>query len=724
MSLLANLSLGLRRRMPVILQTEGAECGLACLAMVLGHHGVTTDLATLRQRHAISLKGITFSTLALIAQDERLGSRPVRLELDELASLRMPAVLHWELNHFVVLKEVTRAGIVVYDPAFGVRRLNWQEVSRAFTGAALELWPDPGFAPRVEKTRISLQQLVGQVSGFWPSLSQVLLLSLAIEVFVLVGPLFMQWIIDHVIVSRDADLMATLAIGFLVLLGLHQGVGLVRSWLLLSIKTSIKVQWRANIFSHLLRLPLGYFQKRHLGDVVSRTGSIDEIQRTLTDAFVEAVFDGLLVILTLLMMFVYSPALAWISILAVALYLGVRILWLRPFYAATEQYIVRNATLSTHFLETLRGVRAIKLFGRQLERQNAWQTLMISETNANLTIQKLQIFYRLIKALLNGVFHILILWFGALQILGGTLSIGMLMAFLAYRMQFDSRVTGLIAKCIDLKMLQLYAERLADVVLTAPESEGRSALSTHDAAGRGHKLPDIAVDALRFRYAEQEPYVLDGVSFSAPAGQSVAVVGASGCGKTTLVNLMLGVLQPAEGTIRVDGIPLDKLGNSAWRRLVGTVMQDDTLFAGSIAENISFFDPRSDIEWLQECARLAAIHDDIEAMPMGYHTLVGDMGTVLSGGQKQRVLLARALYKKPRLLILDEATSHLDLKREAQVNNAIAALNITRIVVAHRPETIASVQRVVELDHGKVVFDGASVDYFDRLKPVRPVLVS
>ena len=720
MAWLESLSLGLRRRLPVILQTEAAECGLACLAMVMGYHGVITDLATLRARHAISMKGMSLASLAKIAQDEKLGFRAVRLQLKDMTNLRLPAILHWDLNHFVVLRSISGNQVVVHDPDVGERRYDMQEVSQHFTGVALELWPDPGFQPRKESTPISLAQLIGQVTGFWPALAKVLTLSLVLQIFVLTGPLFMQWIVDHVVVSRDANLLATLAIGFLLLLFIQQGVGILRSWMLLTINTSIRVQWKANIFTHLLRLPLEYFQKRHLGDVVSRTNSIDEIQRVLTSAFVEALFDGLMMILTLVMMFIYNPTLAWIAIVAVSLYLLLRLLWFRPLYLATEEQIVRGATLSTHFLETIRGMRTIKLFSRQLVRRSAWQTLLINETNATLKIQKLRILYSLAKNVLSGVFNIVLLWMGATQILAGNLSVGMLMAFLAYRSQFDSRVTGLIDQFIDLKMLQLYGERLADVVLTPGEEEIRRTLTEQKPA----QAPEIRIENLRFRYAEQDPWVLDGINLSVRSGEAVAITGPSGCGKTTLANLLLGVLKAGEGSILIGGVPLEKMGNEAWRDLVGTVMQDDTLFAGSIAENICFFDPRPDNERIEASARLAAIHKDIEGMPMGYQTLVGDMGTVLSGGQKQRVTLARALYKQPQVLLLDEATSHLDVKRESQVNASIAGLNITRIVIAHRPETIGAAQRVIEMKRGQVVYDGPPEGYFERLGLQRPGLAA
>jgi len=716
MAWLESLSLGLRRKLPVILQTEAAECGLACLAMVMGYHGVITDLATLRARHAISLKGMSLATLAKLAQQEKLGFRAVRLQLKDLPNLATPAILHWDLNHFVVLKSVGNGHATVHDPDVGERRYTLQEVSEHFTGVALELWPDPGFEPRKEAVPIALGQLIGQVSGFWPALAKILTLSLVLQIFVLTGPLFMQWILDHVIVSRDANLLTTLALGFLLLLFIQQGIGILRTWMLLAINTSIRVQWKANIFSHLLKLPLDYFQKRHLGDIVSRTNSIDEIQRVLTSAFVEALFDGLMMILTLVMMFIYNPTLAWLSMVAVGLYLLLRMLWFRPLYMATEEQIVRAATLSTHYLETIRGMRTIKLFARQLVRRSAWQTLLVNETNATLRIQKLRILYGLARTLLSGVFNIVLLWMGATQIMAGHLSVGMLMAFLAYRAQFDSRVTGLIDQFIDIKMLRLYGERLADVVLTPAEEDVRRTLTEQvpDAA------PEISVKNLRFRYAEQDPWVLDGISFTVRPGEAVAITGPSGCGKTTLANLILGVLKAQEGTIMVGGVPLENMGHDAWRTTVGTVMQDDTLFAGSIAENICFFDPRPDNARIEESANLAAIARDIEAMPMGYQTLVGDMGTVLSGGQKQRVTLARALYKQPQVLLLDEATSHLDIKREQQVNASIAGLNITRIVIAHRPETIGAAERVIEMHRGEVVYDGPPDGYFERLGLARP----
>ena len=701
MGLIDRLSFGFSVKLPITLQTEATECGLACLSMVAGFHGYRTDLASLRRVFPISLKGATLAHLVKIATQLKLASRALKLELEHLAQLRLPCVLHWNFNHFVVLKEVGKNGAVIHDPACGRRTVSREELNRAFTGVALELWPDEGFQPQVKKERVRLRSLVGQVTGLKRSLGQILLLALAMEVFALVSPFYMQWIIDNAIVAADRDLLTTLAIGFGLLMLLQQVIGALRSWVILYLGTSLNVQWRANLFTHLLKLPVQYFEKRHLGDVVSRFGAVDQIQRALTTSFLEAILDGVMTIVTLVMMFIYSPTLAWIALGAMALYLAARWAWFAPLRNATEEQIIHAAKQQSHFLETVRGVKAIKLFQRQDERRASWLSLLVDQINADLKTQKLHVAFKVLNGVLFGVENILILWLGAKFVIDGQFTVGALMAFNAYKGQFGDRVSGLIDKFFEVKMLQLQGERLADITGTQPEANAVEHFATEEV----EIDPSIELKGLRFRYAEHEPYVLDGIDLSIAAGESVAIVGPSGCGKTTLINVMLGVLPPSEGEVRIGGQDLRRLGFDTLRRLAGTVMQDDTLFAGSIADNICFFDPQAEHAWIEQCARMAAIHHEIEAMPMKYNTLVGDMGTVLSGGQRQRVLLARALYKRPRILFLDEATSHLDIDREHDVNAAVKALAVTRIIVAHRPETIATASRVVVLHGGKVVRD-------------------
>jgi ATP-binding cassette subfamily B protein RaxB len=392
------------------------------------------------------------------------------------------------------------------------------------------------------------------------------------------------------------------------------------------------------------------------------------------------------------MMFIYSPTLAVIALGAVVLYGILRVVRYDALRTASEGQIVRAARQQSHFMETIRGVETIKLFNRQADRKTRFLKMTVDSANSGIEIQRLNLTFQTVNAVLLSIEGVLIVWLGSKSVLDRTFTIGMLMAFISYKDQFTSRISSLIDKIIEVRMLRLQAERLADIVLTAPERD----LPQHLRATESVE-PSIELRNVRFRYAEGEPWVVDGVNMVVASGESVVLVGPSGCGKTTLLKIMLGQLQPTEGEVLVGGIPLAQLGLSYYRNLVGVVMQDDRLFAGSLADNICFFDAAPDQPYIEECAKLASIHADIVKMPMGYNTLVGDMGLALSGGQKQRILLARALYKRPSVLFLDEATSHLDMALEKQISGAVAAMALTRVVIAHRPETIASSGRVIAL---------------------------
>jgi ATP-binding cassette subfamily B protein RaxB len=693
MSLVDRLDLGWSARLPMHLQAEAAECGLACLAMIAGYYGLQSDITELRRHLAVSPRGTTLQHLVRMADQLGFASRPVRLDLDEMRMLKTPCVLHWDLNHFVVLKTATPNYIVIHDPAVGVRRLPYALASKKFTGVALELTPVPGFKPREAPPRVSFRSLLGHIVGLKSSLARLFLLALAIEVFAVVSPFFMQWVVDHALVTADRDLLLTLALGFALLLLLKVSVSAMRGWMLVSQEALLKVQGRSNLFSHLLSLPAGYFEARHLGDVMSRFGSQESILQAITIDVVETLLDGLLAGITLAIMFVFAPGLAALVLAGALLYGLLRWAFYTPLRHASAEAIVCAARRDSHFLETLRGIRTIKLFNGQDNRRARWLNLLVETVNRQLTTQKLHLLFRIANSLLIGGLVILVVWLGAQRVMENQMSIGMLLAFIAYKDQFLGRVSNLIDKAVELCMLRLHAERLADIALTAPEPREHA---LDDDQGQ----PPVAIEArnLRFRFGENEPWVLDDVSFRVEPGEAVAIVGVSGCGKTTLLKILASLLRPSRGEILVNGEPLEHLGIGRWRSLIGVVMQDDQLFAGSIADNICFFSAQPDFRYIEKCARLAAMHEDILAMPMGYHTLIGDMGTVLSGGQKQRVLIARALYRRPSLLLLDEATSHLDVGGESVVNAAIHATQVTRVIVAHRPETIRSADRIIHLD--------------------------
>ena len=691
------------RPVPLLLQSEAAECTLACLAMLVAAHGHRTDLPTLRQRFSLSLKGATMADLVRMAGDLGFNARALRVEPEQLAQLALPCVLHWDLNHFVVLTEVSGQHVTLHDPARGLRRVKLDELSRHFTGIALELSPGAQFTPRSERQSVSLKQLIGPVRGLRQSLAQIVMLALALEAFVLGSPFLLQWVVDDAVVSNDRDLLLTLGIGVGLLVLLQAGTAALRSWAVLHLSASLNLQWLGHVFAHLMRLPVAWFEKRHAGDVWSRFACVQQIQKTLSTHFVEALIDGLLVLATLAMMAFYSLTLTAIALAAVAAYALLKLLFFGPLRQATEETLVHEAQQASHFLESLRAVQSIKLFNREADRQARFMNRVVDAMNAGIATRRLELMFSVVHRLLFGLERVAVVWVGALLVMDQRFSVGMLFAFVAFKEQFAQRVSALIDKAVELRMLRLQSERLADIVLAEPEAVALPRLSRQQPEAR------IELRDARFRYADNEADVLQGVNLVIEPGESVAIVGPSGCGKTTLLKLMMGIHSPQGGEVRVGGMPLGQLGLAQWRAMVGTVMQDDTLLAGSVIDNISFFDDAPDFDWVVECARLAAVHDEIEAMPMGYHTLIGGHGGGLSGGQQQRVLLARALYKRPCVLLLDEATSALDVERERIVNQNIRKLNLTRVIVAHRPETIASASRVVVLHGGRVTQDLRSV---------------
>ena len=693
-----SVGLGAGRRLPVVLQMEAAECGLACLAMVAVWHGHRFSLSELRRRFPVSRKGTTMKALVTMARQLGLDARGLSLELAHLDQLALPCILHWDMNHFVVLKSVSRQRVVVHDPAVGERSLDLEEFGRHFTGVALQLTPAADFAPEQKGERLRLSDLLGRVVGLKRGVAQVVALAIALEVVAVVMPFQMQWVVDHALLSADRELITVLGLGFLLLVMLRTAISTLRGWLVMTLSTHLNFQWLGNVFAHLMRLPLAYFEKRHLGAIMQNFGSVTHIQETLTNGFVQALVDGLLVVGTLVMMAVYSPQLTLVSLAAVLLYALVHLLVYPIQRNAAAERLTCASKQNTHFMESARGVQSVRLFDRTSERHMGWMNMLADEFNANLRVQRITLLHQGVETLLFGVLRVALIWLAALAVLRREFSVGMLFAFLSYADQLVARSGALITRLSEFRMLRLHMERVADIVRTPVERTGGPG-----EADLAHIAASIEARGLCFRYSEAEAEVLDGVSLKVEEGEFVAIAGPSGCGKTTLVKLLLGLLEPTRGEVLVGGLALERAGLANLRRIVGTVMQEDMLFTGSIADNICFFDPTPDMALVVEVARLAAIHDEIEQMPMGYGTLVGDIGSGLSGGQKQRVMLARALYRRPRILVLDEATSHLDVDNESSVNTAVRGLKLTRIVVAHRPETIRAADRVIHMAHGRVV---------------------
>ena len=684
------LNLGGRGHLPVIQQTEAAECGLACLAMISSYHGHRIDLNTLRRRHPVSLKGVTLRALIQVASQMHFACRPLRFELAQLKQLRLPAIVHWDMSHFLVLKSVTKRGIVVHDPASGERFFPIAEASKHLTGVALELSPSEDFLPKDERTRLPFSHFWKQVRGSTHALVQILILSVFLEAFVIAAPFYLQLTIDEVIARGDADLLVVLALGFGLLTAIKVVSTAIRALFILIVQNVLHFQIGARLFHHLVRLPIAYFEKRHIGDILSRFSSIEPIRTALAEGMIAAAIDGLMALATLAMIFVYSTQLALVVLAAFVLYAALR-LGLYPLLRERSLAVIEtNAQENSTFIETMRAIQSLKIFNRESDRETQWLNRYADVVSANVRLGRTKIAFTTINDTLFGLENIITIYLAARLALSNSLTIGMIFAFISYKQHFIEKAVHLIEKALDFRILELHLERLADIALS-PLERGHDRLLAYTRQLQGR----LELRNVSFQYAETEPSVLEDISFIIEPGEFVTIMGPSGGGKTTLIKIMLGLLEPTTGEVLIDGIPLSTIGSRAYREHVGAVMQEDLLLSGSIADNICFFDPSFDQERMIQCAHLARIHEEIMAMPMTYNSLVGDMGSSLSGGQKQRVMLARALYRQPRILFLDEGTSHLDVDNEIHINNCLKGLQITRISVAHRPEISGGANRIL-----------------------------
>lgn len=687
-----------RSRVRLVRQTEIAECGLASITMVANFYGLDIDLGTMRRRYAPSLRGAPLKSLINIAGNIGLTPRAVKLPLEDLPNLHVPAVLHWNMNHYVVLERVKGGKALIHNPDGRSTWMPMAEVSNHFTGVALELRPSENFENGKERERLKLSQLWRRMTGMKRALAQVLVLSLVLQAFVLASPYYMQLAIDSVLPALDGDLLTVLAIGFGLFTVINAGASLLRSFVLMVAGTTLGFSLASNIARRLFRLPIDWFEKRHTGDILSRFQSITPIQTLLTQGAVAALVDGVMAILTLALMFWYSALLATVALVAFALYGVVRIVSFSFEKEAREASIIAHGKEQTTLIETLRGMTTLRLFGRETLRHAFWQTRLTDAVNSDVRAARISIWQTTANTLIFGLENIITIWLAiSFVIQGDGFSVGMVFAYSSYKSQFIGKAAALVDQAIAFRMLGLHLERLSDIALTE-EDKSFGPCSENETSLKGQ----IELRNVFYRYAPSDPMVLDGVNLIVNQGEHVAITGPSGGGKSTLVKLLLGLVEPESGDILVDGMPLQRFGYKSFHSQIAAVLQEDSLFAGSLAENIALFDDNTDMERVIAVANAASIHGDIVNMPMQYETLVGDMGSTLSGGQKQRVLLARALYRRPKILVMDEGTAHLDTMHEAAVNAAITAMGITRIIIAHRKETIDAADRIVIMIGGKL----------------------
>ncbi|ACA88066.1 peptidase domain-containing ABC transporter [Shewanella woodyi] len=696
-SLIDRINFSGGNQLPVIQQTESAECGLACMAMIASYYGHNTDMFQLRQLHRVSMKGSTLKGMTEIASKVGLTHRALKCDIDSVHQLKTPCILHWNMDHFVVLKKVSGNRYHLHDPALGERICTKEELSSSFTGVAMEFTPSGSFTAQEEPPKATLSSFWSNLVGWKRSLLTVFLFSMLLQAFILVTPIYMQLTVDDVLISNDYSLMNILAFGFGGVLLLQALSTALRSLVIMLLGNQLSLQMNSNLVRHLFKLPMDFFEKRHIGDVVSRFRSLDSLKNLLTTTLIESLVDGLIVIGLLVMMYIYSVDLMLLVLSASALYLIVRSISYKKLRSVSRENIVCTAKKDSNFMESVRGIQSIKLFTKESDRLNLFDNYNVDTANTSIKVERLRVLFSWTSMLIFGLENILVIYFGASMVMENLLTVGMLLAFVSYKTQFEQKISNLIDKYIEFKMCSLHLERLGDITLTKEEADLGELDEEFEVTG------SLKMNKICFSYSDEDPDVLSEINLTVSPGESVAIVGPSGCGKSTLMKVMLGLLKPTSGAVMVDGQDIRKTGLLNFRNQIASVLQNDQLLSGTIMENISFFSQDPDKSWAEECAQLAGIHKDILMLPMGYRSLIGDMGSSLSGGQVQRLLLARALYKRPKILFLDEATSSLDLHAEQHVNNSIRKLNITRVMIAHRPQTIMSADRIIKFVKGECI---------------------
>jgi len=685
------------RKVPIVRQSTMTECGLACVAMIANFLGLDADIVQLRREHQVSMKGSMLKDITMICDDLRLSTRAVTCSVAELDQLRTPCILHWRFSHFVVLVSVGRKHIVIHDPARGVVKEAFTTVRDSFTGIALEVSRGSGFRPAAQPLRLKLSSLVAVQGDIAYKFSAGLMLALVCEILVLASPFYLQIVIDEVLLNGDQLLLNTLVIGFSALL-LFQVIANTMRQLTFQYLSQVTVfDMTARVLHRLLRLPLTYFRSRELGDVQHRIQSLSQIQNFVVHSAPALLLDIVFAILVTGLMALYEPDLIFLVMAAALAWCLWRVVIFAFSLRLASDIAQAESSVQTHFLETLRATQYIKMACGEAARESEWRNLFANAINTRIRAGNLGILDNTLRQVLFQGVRIGVIYRLAVRGIDGQMSIGMISAFVAYLGMFNTRVGGIIDRIFEYKLLEVPLNRLADIVFTETEPLGQRASASKSS-------PDsVELKNVAFRYAGVESPILTDCSCLVAEGGFTVIAGCSGSGKSTMLRLIAGVESLSGGELLLGGRAVRDWHVGDLRAQMATVFQDDCLLKGSVAENIALFDADKDLQRIRCAARDACIATEIESMPMAYETRIGDLGSSLSKGQIQRILIARALYRRPKLLLLDEVTSGLDNAMERRVVESISRLDATRIVVTHSDLMMQAAHDVLWLSNGTLL---------------------
>ncbi|MEU5864598.1 peptidase domain-containing ABC transporter [Nonomuraea sp. NPDC047529] len=687
------------RRVPVLLQNTDTECGAACLAMVLCHHGQRTTLHQIAEQLRVGRDGLSAKAIVDGAREHGLKARAFSLAPEDLARVPLPAVAHWEFNHFIVVERWSPDHVDVVDPGYGRRRLTAEEFGAGFTGVLLVFEPGEGFrrgttsaagAWRKEFVRTLFRRRRGL-------LAQLIAASLLLQLLGLALPMFSQLLLDSIVPRRAVEVLSLLGVSVLLAGAAQLVIGYLRAALLVAVRARADQELTESLVTHLVTLPYRYFQQRGRGDLVTRAGSVSTLGDILTGQVVAALLDGPLAVGYLALVYLWDPvfglALTGVAVLQTILLLATT----SRIATLTRQELTALAASQTSLIQTITGIETLKASGAEKRAVDQWSSHFAKQLNADVRAGLTRGLLESALAAIRVTAPLGLLWLGAWRVLDGQLTVGELVALNAIALGALTPLGSLMTGLQSLQQAGAHFDRLSDILASEPEpSNGIEVLRL-----RG----SVELRGVSFRHDPRAPWTVRDVSVSIRPGQKVALVGSSGSGKSTLARLLLALHTPVLGEIRYDGVPAAELNLRTLRRQFGVVTQDPSLFSGSIRENIALNEPGASLERVVAAARLAALHDEITDMPMGYETMLTDGGG-LSGGQRQRLALARAVLSRPKVLLLDEATSNLDSATEAAIEANLSRLVQTRIVIAHRLSTVRDADVILVIDAGRVVERG------------------
>ncbi len=676
------------KRVPVILQMTPHECGAASLAMVLSYYGRETTVSECRRFLHTGRDGLSARAIAQAGREQGLQVRAFSMEPAGLAQLPMPAIIHWNFDHFMVVESWSPSVVKVVDPAMGRRKLTPEEFGVGFTGVVLAMEPAEGFTTQKAQNKLTWREYLKQIlrtPGTLGFMGQVLGASALLQVLGLVFSLFTMVLIDTILPEQRVSLLTMLGLGMVVLVASQVVLGYLRSSLALYLEARLDIEVMFSFFEHMLRLPYRFFHERTSGDLLMRLGSVATIREVLTGETISVILDGTMVVFYLAVLLDRQPLFGVLTLVFGALQVVILLTTTGRLYELAERDLAAQAESQSYLVEALNGIATIKASAAEERTMAHWSNLFFKQLNISLKRSHLAILVGTGQEVLGSLAPVAMLWVGALLVMQGQMTLGTMLAVNTLAISFLGPLSSLVGTSQSLQLIGANLDRIADVLKTAPEQDAQEVLPAPELSGR-IELRDVG-----FRYHPQAPWAVRGVTFSVEPGQKIAIVGRTGSGKSTLALLMLGLHELEEGEILYDHIPLSQMDYRTLRNQFGIVLQTHSLFSGSIRRNIAAHDPNLALDQIVEAAQLAVVHDEIMRMPMGYETVIAEGGVDLAGGQRQRSALARALAHRPAILLLDEATSNLDAITESIVDQNLSDLACTRD--CDRPSAEHSSQR-------------------------------